>query len=216
MIELVTAAAAGVPMAAGWSWHALRLRRRIVDARRDPLTGLATRTEFEERATRSLLCGPRAVVVLDLDGFKQINDMLGHAAGDEVIRAVGGRLTAWADQHAGIVARLGGDEFAAVLPVLSYADLDWTMDGLAEHFAEPVVFEGEGVPVDYSAGVVWCHPRQAVSGLAPWLRRADEVMYQAKVSGGGWHLGFGPDPALPTVNGRRQGRLGSSGAGEAA
>lgn len=211
MIELVTAAAAGVPMAAGWSWHALRLRRRIVDARRDPLTGLATRTEFEERATRSLLCGPRMVMVLDLDGFKQINDTLGHAAGDEVIRTVGCWLAAWADRHAGIVARLGGDEFAAVLPVLSYADLDGTMDDLDEHFT-PVVFEGEDVPVGYSAGVVWCHPRQAVSGLAPWLRRADEVMYQVKASGGGWHLGFGPDPALPTVNGRRQGRPGSSGA----
>ncbi|MGY0024577.1 GGDEF domain-containing protein [Streptomyces sp. YJ-C3] len=212
MIELLTAAAAGVPLAAGWSWHALRLRRRITDARRDPLTGLATRAEFVERAATSLLRGPRAVVVLDLDGFKQINDTLGHAAGDEVIRTVGARLTAWADQHGGIVARLGGDEFAAVLPVFSYADLDWTMDGLGDHFTDPAAVDGCEVPVGYSAGVVWSHPRQgSASGLAGWLRRADEAMYLAKRSGGGWHLAVGPDAALPTVNGRREGRSGSSG-----
>ncbi|MFI1183429.1 GGDEF domain-containing protein [Streptomyces sp. NPDC020799] len=212
MIELVTAAAAAVPLAAGWSWHALQLRRRITDARRDPLTGLATRAEFEERAAASLLQGPRVVMVLDLDGFKQINDALGHAAGDEVIRIVGRRLAAWADQHGGIVARLGGDEFAAVLPVLSYADLDWTMDGLGEQLTVPAVFEDCEVPVGFSAGVVWSHPRQVPNpGLAGWLRRADEAMYLAKRSGGGWHLAVGPNPALPTVNGRRKGRRGSSG-----
>ncbi|MFD9861262.1 GGDEF domain-containing protein [Streptomyces alboflavus] len=210
MSGLLTAAAAGVPLAAGWSWHALRLRRRIVAARRDPLTGLATRAEFEQQGAVSLQRGPRMVVLLDLDDFKQINDRFGHAAGDAVLTAVGHQLDAWSAQHVGLVARLGGDEFAAVLPVYSYADLDQTMDSLAAHLGVPVAFEGTELRVGYSAGVVWCHPSRAALGLSVWLRRADEAMYAAKRAGGGWHLGAAPEPTAPAMNGRRPGRTGAA------
>lgn len=210
MSVLLTVAAAGVPLAAGWSWHALRLRRRIVAARRDPLTGLATRSEFEQRGAVSLQRGPRVVVLLDLDGFKEVNDCFGHAAGDAVLSVVGHRLEAWGARHVGLVARLGGDEFAAVLAVSSYADLDSTMDSLADYLTVPVTFEGTELRVGYSAGVVWCHPSRAALGLSVWLRRADEAMYAAKRAGGGWHLGFGPGPTTPVVNGRRPGRVGAA------
>ncbi|MGW2340609.1 GGDEF domain-containing protein [Streptomyces sp. NPDC001661] len=210
MIELLSAAATGVPLLAGWSWHAVRLRRKAATARRDPLTGLPTRAEFYERGGATLKHGPRAVVVIDLDGFKAVNDTYGHAAGDEVIRTVGERLTRWAEQGGGIVARLGGDEFAAVLPAYGYADVEWTMAQLGRFLAAPVAYEGAALPVGYSAGVVWRHPSGAVPGLTPWLRRADEAMYAAKRAGGGWHLAVGPVPVAETVRGRRVGRAGTS------
>jgi diguanylate cyclase (GGDEF)-like protein len=102
--------------AAGWPLHAAVLRRRLAKARRDPLTGLAARDLFEARAARILARRPGALVVLvDLDGFKMLNDTRGHAAGDAVLVQAARRLAAYVGPG-GIAGRLGGDEFAAVLP----------------------------------------------------------------------------------------------------
>ncbi|WP_323748967.1 diguanylate cyclase domain-containing protein [Streptomyces sp. PR69] len=97
MSHTLTAVSAALPVVAGWSVHSVRLRRRIEAARRDPLTGLWTRDAFAERAC-ALLARSRAhlVCVVDLDGFKQVNDTLGHAAGGAVLRTVGRRLAGWA------------------------------------------------------------------------------------------------------------------------
>jgi diguanylate cyclase (GGDEF)-like protein len=114
MSELMFAAAAGLPLAAGWSVHALRLTRRIESARRDPLTGLWTREAFEQRAGRLLARHPHVVVVLvDLDGFKAVNDRHGHDAGDALLVEVARRL-AGCVRGSDLVARLGGDEFGLI------------------------------------------------------------------------------------------------------
>ncbi len=222
MSQTLTTLAAALPLAAGWSVHSLRLRRRIEAARRDPLTGLWTREAFEERARKSLSQGQqRAVLVLDLNWFKQINDTHGHAAGDAVISATGQRLGAWAAEHHGVAGRLGGDEFAAI------TDVDGTTDTVTGNLSEklleligrlerPVPFEDRLIDVHVSVGVAryWRHP----ADLSALLRLADEHMYQIKQEGGGFSIAprYERGPGLPTVNGRREGRRGTASGAEAA
>lgn len=109
---LVTAA---LPLT-GWTVHAVALHKRLAATRKDPLTGLLRRDAYTTRARRLLTRhgDNTAVVMVDADHFKAVNDTLGHAAGDTVLAAFGTRLTAWAGPHAA-VGRLGGDEFAIVL-----------------------------------------------------------------------------------------------------
>ncbi|MET8980419.1 GGDEF domain-containing protein [Streptomyces sp. NPDC004539] len=210
MSEVLFAAAAGLPLAAGWSVHALLLGRRIEAARRDPLTGLWTRDAFEDRAA-SLLDkrGERAVLLLDLDWFKQINDTHGHAAGDAVIRATGMRLGAWAAGHGGVAGRLGGDEFAAVVD--AGEGLGGRVLELFGSIERPVLSQGRSVDVSVSVGVAQ-HPGRG-GDLSALLRIADERMYMVKREGGGANMA--PDgatmPVLPTVHGRRFGRPGTTG-----
>lgn len=95
-------------------------------ARHDPLTGIANRKAFEEAASAQLMraqvdAQPGAMLMLDLDGFKGINDRFGHSAGDAILRAVANRLEA-AARATDVVARLGGDEFAILCPMLSGDD----------------------------------------------------------------------------------------------
>ncbi|MGA4881632.1 GGDEF domain-containing protein [Streptomyces lydicamycinicus] len=211
MSQTLMALAAALPVAAGWSLHSLMLRRRIEAARRDPLSGLWTREPFEERARKALGLRPRAVMVLDLDGFKQINDTYGHAVGDAVIAATGRRLARWSTCHGGVAGRLGGDEFAASICCYSPPGLRQAMDGLAEQLRAPVEFEDHVLWVGFSAGVVraqrGCRPVE----LPRLMRCADEVMYGAKQTGGGWMAGAdNAAPAYRTVNGRRDGRRGTS------
>ncbi|TQJ54676.1 GGDEF domain-containing protein [Streptomyces sp. SLBN-115] len=216
MSELLFAAAAGLPMAAGWSLHALRLRHRVEAARRDPLTGLLTRDAFAERATKVLTGGRSAVYVIDLDRFKEINDTHGHAAGDAVIAATGRRLAEWAAVNAATVVRLGGDEFAAVARVLSLADLSWTLAELTRAIEEPVVLDGHRLTVGASIGAVAYDPRTDDVDLSALLRLADEQMYAAKRSGADWLTALDLTPQAGTVNNRRAGRPGTSGGTEAA
>ncbi|MGW0833991.1 GGDEF domain-containing protein [Streptomyces prunicolor] len=216
MSELLFAAASGVPMAAGWSLHALRLRRRIETARRDPLTGLWTRDAFAERAPKVLAGGRSAVYVIDLDRFKEINDTYGHAAGDAIIAATGERLAEWADVNAGIVVRLGGDEFAAVARVYSLADLSWTLGELTRAIEQPVTVDGRPLTVGASIGAVGYDPRTDDVDLSTLLRLADEQMYTAKHSGADWLTALDLTLQSGTVNGRRAGRSGTHGGTEAA
>ncbi|MBL3666606.1 GGDEF domain-containing protein [Streptomyces sp. M2CJ-2] len=214
MSYTLTAISAALPMAAGWSLHTLRLRRRIDAARRDPLTGLVTRDAFAERAARVIANGQSAVYLIDLDRFKQINDTHGHAAGDAVLRATAKRLTLWAPTGDGIVARFGGDEFAAVTRVRSQTELIWQADELAGVLTAPVSFEGRQFVVGASVGAVPCDSNGP--DLSTLLRRADEAMYAAKQNGGGRFLADGPTPVHHTVNGRRAGRRGTAGGSEVA
>ncbi|MFM9446913.1 GGDEF domain-containing protein [Streptomyces acidiscabies] len=208
MSELVFAAAAGLPLAAGWSVHALLLGRKVEVARHDPLTGLWTRDAFEDRAHRLLAKGDRAVLLLDLDGFKEINDTFGHAAGDAVIRTVGMRLGAWAAGCGGVAGRLGGDEFAAVVD--AGEGLGGQVLDLVGSIERPVLSQGRPVDVSVSVGVAQHAGRGG--DLSALLRVADERMYQVKREGGG--ASIAPDatgPVLPTVHGRRFGRPGTTG-----
>ncbi|MGW5846665.1 GGDEF domain-containing protein [Streptomyces sp. NPDC055254] len=211
MSHTVTALAAALPLVSGWSVHSLWMRRRIETARRDPLTGLWTRDPFEERARKSLShkC-QRAVLVLDLNRFKEINDTLGHAAGDAVIRATGQRLGRWAEEHAGVAGRLGGDEFAAIIPGYGIDQLRVDLFMLTGRLDQPVPFDGHPIEVHTSIGAAYY--RTGTGELSTLLRRADEQMYRAKQRGGGWRIAHRLTvPAMSTVNGRRDGRRGTSG-----
>lgn len=219
MSYTLTTLAAALPLASGWSVHSLWMRRRIEAARRDPLTGLWTREPFEERARKSLTRGQQqAVYVVDLNWFKEINDVHGHAAGDAVLAATGRRFDQWAHDNAGCAGRLGGDEFAAITPVYgktgtSTGNLLARLADLLDRLEQPVQFEGQHIDVYASIGVAryW---RAGGGDLSALLRRADEQMYQAKrdPESEGFSIAplFGSAPEFGTVNGRRAGRRGTT------
>ncbi|MGA3538094.1 GGDEF domain-containing protein [Micromonosporaceae bacterium DT194] len=136
---------------------------------RDPLTGLANRARLADAWTQLAALRPW-VVVLDLDGFKPVNDTHGHAAGDVVLTAVAQRLR----RVHGVSARLGGDEFAALLLDANPAR---AARQLAAAIAAPVALpSGVSVSVTASIGLAPASP----SGLAAALADADAAMYRAK------------------------------------
>ena len=186
--HFTTMTAAAVPLA-GWALHTRALRRRLETARRDPLTGLYGRDAFTAAATRLIHRSPLALVVLiDLDGFKALNDTAGHAAGDAVLAHVASRLDGWATS--GAAGRFGGDEFTAVLP-LNDGDTDGEDGPLTElswlHYTltKPVPHGGDLLPVGASIGGYLTTPDTPLTGA---LTAADAAMYAAKRTGGGWDL----------------------------
>jgi diguanylate cyclase (GGDEF)-like protein len=169
--------------------------RLLAAARTDPLTGLPNRRFFAERveqaiARRARHGGRIGVLFLDLDGFKLVNDGLGHAAGDDVLAGVAARLRS-AVRTEDVVARLGGDEFGVLLE-----DIDTRDDAIAasrrltEALASPLVVDGRTWVIRASVGVA------LDSGEAPsaneLLRDADTAMYRAKAEGGGGMAVFEP------------------------
>lgn len=209
MNAIWSAAAASGPLAAGWATHSWWIRQRLNAARRDPLTGLPRRDALEAHARKLLLRhGTAAVLLIDLDDFKPINDHFGHAAGDTVLRTFGSRLTAWADTTGGVAGRLGGDEFAAVAPCDSAAFLPDGLEVLHHHLCGPVTHDGQHLTVGASIGAAWRDGH--TPDLSVLLRLADESMYAAKRAGGGWCIADNLVPTQPTINGRRRGRPGTS------
>jgi diguanylate cyclase (GGDEF)-like protein len=174
-----------------------RLRQ---DALHDALTGLANRTMFRECLHNQLIELDRSsdledlsdsgitVLLLDLDGFKEVNDSLGHHAGDALLIHVAGCLTRATGPNA-IVARLGGDEFAVLLPnAATEAAALATTRQIEDALAEPVDVEGVQVQVRASIGVALAPSHGTDPTLL--LRHADQAMYQAKADGGGTHVHF--------------------------
>ncbi|MFR9723569.1 GGDEF domain-containing protein [Streptomyces sp. MS19] len=213
MSELMSTAAAVVPLLGGWSAHSVLLRRRLVAAQRDPLSGLWRREGFETRAARLLARRPAAVIVIDLDGFKQINDTLGHATGDAVIRMAGASLNESVEGR-GFAGRLGGDEFAAAVPLPPHPDaLRWLLEGVHGLLTAPIRHGGRDLSVGASVGGASAPPG---TPLPAALRAADEAMYQAKQTGGGIMPAHRLNAAYRTVNGRRNGRPGTDLNGEVA
>ena len=157
-------------------------------ATHDRLTGVANRWLFADHATTALLEADRrgyamGVAVVDLDGFKAVNDTLGHHVGDEVLRQVAARFEEAIRGH-DLVARFGGDEFAVLLGRLDDVD---AARGIAERLhaavAQPVDVEGLPVAVGASFGVA-VYPDHG-RDLDELLQRADVAMYAAKGAGGG-------------------------------
>ena len=168
---------------------ALKAHERRIEtiAFHDALTGLPNRVLLlqlleRELATRRRLGSELAVCFLDLDGFKPINDLHGHNAGDEVLQTIGERLQESVRGH-DIVARLGGDEFVVVLTHLSDAVVVRdTLQRLLERLRGPIALKsGVLVSVSASLGVAIC-PDDGDS-VQLLLRRADEAMYAAKAAG---------------------------------
>ncbi|MFP5220010.1 MAG: putative bifunctional diguanylate cyclase/phosphodiesterase, partial [Actinomycetes bacterium] len=160
--------------------------RKAYEASHDHLTGLGNRSLLGAR-TRTAIAeadGTTALLLLDLDHFKEINDTLGHAAGDVLLQEVGRRLREFAgDEH--LVARLGGDEFAVLLTGLRSAEeAEPVAEAVLDLLEEPVEFEGLRLSVEASLGVA-CHPQDADSS-EEMFRRADVAMYQAKSTRGQW------------------------------
>ena len=150
-------------------------------ATHDVLTGLANRLWFSDQVTRALCGGAPdpssiAVVLVDLDGFKEINDSLGHGAGDEVLITVAARLSTLTRQR-DCVARLGGDEFALLLVG------DHTLplaSRIVECLREPIELDVGPITIGGSVGVATAGEGADVASL---LRDADAAMYDAKAKG---------------------------------
>ncbi|GAA3337184.1 EAL domain-containing protein [Amorphoplanes nipponensis] len=158
--------------------HEAALRRQV---RQDALTGLLSRAAFEVDLVARLGAdpGPVSVLYLDVDRFKTINDGSGHAVGDEVLRAVAGRV-AGAVPAGALVARLGGDEFVVALPGPPEIALGVGRAILAA-LAEPLPVAGAQLPVAVSIGLATGHgPDQAEQTVLS----ADTAMYAAKRAGG--------------------------------
>jgi diguanylate cyclase (GGDEF)-like protein/PAS domain S-box-containing protein len=168
----------------------------------DELTGLANRTLFLDRAEQTLRRAGRngaapTVLCLDLDGFKDVNDSLGHLAGDELLRVVASRLEGVV-RSGDTVARLGGDEFAVLV--------DGTGGGLAEASAlaervmvvlgEPISLDGQRVSISASVGIVAAEPESTPLSL---LRDGDIAMYRAKAGGRGRWVVFAADMRAAAV-----------------
>ena len=152
----------------------------------DPLTGIANRALFEVRLHEALqyeyLAKAKvALICIDLDKFKEINDTLGHAAGDQLIKQVARRLSATLPEGA-TLTRLGGDEFALVQPgVVSDGHARFLCQSLLDSFQDPFMLVGEMVDVTASLGVA-LEAGDAVS-TAEMMRRADVALYAAKGAG---------------------------------
>jgi diguanylate cyclase (GGDEF)-like protein len=153
----------------------------------DPLTGLANRVLFEERVRDELRRRGRtgrdvAVVYADLDGFKEVNDTWGHAAGDILLTTVAGRLRECV-RPGDIVARLGGDEFAICCPDLAgQEDALAVAHRLIDDATAPVPVGSALVRVSVAVGVALASVDEPEDG-AQLIARADLAMYAAKASG---------------------------------
>jgi diguanylate cyclase (GGDEF)-like protein len=159
----------------------VKLRRQ---AQFDELTGVANRRSFERRIARELReRRPFALVLLDLDRFKEVNDTLGHASGDAVLREVAARLSAMAGAG-GLVGRMGGDEFAVLLPgVYEGTVARRTAERLRASLDEPIRIDDASIEITASAGVSR-YPADANENVA-LFRRADAALYASKEQGAG-------------------------------
>ena len=165
--------------------RALMYEDLFAQARRDMLTGLDNRRVFEERIGSMLETArrhgrPITLASMDLDHFKQINDTLGHAAGDNALQMVAKTLTGMV-RNSDLLVRMGGDEFVLVLPDtaidaarLLAERLCAAVDGLALNAGD------DGSRLGVSIGLVQWNPEMSKD---EWLQRADEVLYQAKKTG---------------------------------
>lgn len=157
-------------------------------AEHDGLTGLLNRSAFRESlqtAVDDLALYGRgfAVVYLDLDGFKPVNDRHGHAVGDQLLAQVAERLTQVA-REGDIVARLGGDEFALLLHGVSEVDAAQRLGlRLVQAISEPAMLESHAVQVAASVGIALSPPQGADAEAL--LRQADAAMFRAKADGRG-------------------------------
>jgi diguanylate cyclase (GGDEF)-like protein len=167
--------------------HAERAVRQRAEI--DALTGLKNRAACEAVLGRFLAepdahAGHMALLYLDLDGFKQINDRHGHAAGDKVLRTCAERIVSVVRRSSDMVARMGGDEFVIALFNVDADDPVVAQLGAAliEVLAQPIVIDGTvAVSVGASIGMA-CHPRHG-SSLRGLMQAADAAMYEVKRAG---------------------------------
>lgn len=186
--------------------RARRAHERITHlAHHDPLTGLANRLQFHTQVRNALADVARnegncAVACVDLDNFKDVNDSLGHQAGDLLLQAVAQRLSAGTRRH-DLVARLGGDEFGLLLHDPGDAsEVETFVARLLDQLQKPCEVEGATINVGASIGIAQA-PRDGIEATS-LLRNADFALYAAKAMGRGSFRFF--DPAMALGSQRRQ------------
>ena len=169
---------------AGISWSTSRRLRRLAaaaahDALHDPLTGLPNRALFRRHLEDAVVRGaPGAVVLVDLDRFKEVNDSLGHQAGDALLTAVAERLTS-AVREGDTVARLGGDEFGLLLPDLcDGGDTRELVQRVSDVLSRELVVAGVPLTIEASFGIA-LHPADGTD-VETLMSRADTAMYHGK------------------------------------
>lgn len=177
------------------------LRRREEHLRRqavtDPLTGLPNRILFLDRLSHALAAAKRrstmaAVLFLDLDGFKTVNDTLGHPTGDELLRAAAQRLVT-SQRGDATLARFGGDEFAVLLEdVPQGATALKVADRIIIELCKPFKLQGRNIAVSASIGIAVSDGHSDREGPEDLLRKADIALYQAKAQGKNQAILFEP------------------------
>ncbi|HEX4009570.1 MAG TPA: EAL domain-containing protein [Solirubrobacteraceae bacterium] len=196
---LTTCDAAGTPVRLTGSLSDITERRNaeqqlIHDALHDSLTGLPNRTLLMDRITQCLRHGDRspaggcAVLYIDLDRFKLVNDSVSHAAGDRLLVEVARRMERVL-RPGDTLARLGGDEFAVVLEhITATSQAREIAARLCQTIADPLVFERRALSIVASIGIA--HTLDAPADAEDLLRNADIAMYDAKTRGGGRYRVF--------------------------
>ncbi|KQZ73046.1 hypothetical protein ASE06_11440 [Sphingopyxis sp. Root214] len=164
-------------------------------ANHDPLTGLPNRKLFAEVLEQALATAAAdasyvCVIVIDVDGFKLLNDSMGHAAGDELLRTIARRLQGNLPAEA-TVARLGGDEFAVIVPGLAPGSARAAVDAALKGVADTLTIDESVLPVSISAGAaVWPADGDDAEEI---LKSADLALYAAKAEGAGVVREFRPE-----------------------
>jgi diguanylate cyclase len=184
------------------SWSTTRSLRRHAarhahEALHDALTGLPNRAAFRARAEAVLAGGDAhgAVVLVDLNRFKEVNDTLGHHAGDELLQLISARLAA-AVRPEDTVARLGGDEFGMILPGLDAVAVLRLLDGVRDAVTREMTLDGVPLTIEASFGVA-LYPDHG-DGVEELLQRADAAMYQGKRGASDVVLYSGQSTSHPT------------------
>lgn len=175
--QLRSALAQIVPAAEDLMAQVAVLQGQLERARTCPVTGLPTRSAWTAQAQDVLEAGPAAVLLVDLDAFKPVNDRFGHAAGDAVLAAVGARLTEWAAAEGAAAGRLGGDEFAVAIPdtpglAARVAQLHTRLTAPVAH-RELTLTVGASIGAARTAGLT-------DRTLSAALKEADAEMYRVK------------------------------------
>jgi diguanylate cyclase (GGDEF)-like protein/PAS domain S-box-containing protein len=164
-------------------------------ARHDPLTGLPNRLMLREHVEGVLESEtPRvravAMMCLDLDNFKNVNDTLGHPVGDALLRQVAHRIVPLVDRN-GLVARFGGDEFVIVLHDIGAEDVSSLAQSLVEAISRPYQLDGHHIIASASIGIALASGRGV--GMDDLLKNADLALYRAKGDGRGRYCLFHPE-----------------------
>jgi diguanylate cyclase (GGDEF)-like protein/PAS domain S-box-containing protein len=177
--------------------HHRLMSRLAYLSQHDPLTGLLNRRSLMELGAQAMALAKRhgwtpGMLFLDLDGFKPVNDQLGHQAGDRLLVAIAERLRGTV-RDSDCLARMGGDEFAILTPELTVEGAERFAKRIAAAFEQPFGLDcGEAAPIRVGVSIGVARAGGSDDRLETLIVRSDEAMYQAKARGGGYVMAPAP------------------------